>query len=139
MSSRPVHYVTAHGALHAFPDVTDHLDTVDWAEVTCPICLRLGSEPVAPDVEPAPAEPEPDFSDAERLGLAVVATLTEAQREAEQARAIAVRLEQELAEAVAICRDALGAWPETTWAADSMRKATLEDRLAKLTDPDGDA
>lgn len=85
------------------------------------------------------AEPEPDFSDAERLGLAVVATLTEAQREAEQARAIAVRLEQELAEAVAICRDALGAWPETTWAADSMRKATLEDRLAKLTDPDGDA
>lgn len=86
-----------------------------------------------PDAQP---EEPPVFTEAEELGLVVAGTLNRLTVERDRARAVAVRLEQDLDHIRELLESALAGWPETTWAADSHRKAILEDALTTATDPE---
>lgn len=66
-----------------------------------------------------------DLTEAERLGLVVGAAYGQALAERDQARAIAVHLEQENAHLRDLLAYAVQEWPDTTWAADSHAKDTL--------------
>lgn len=67
------------------------------------------------------------LNEAERLGLIVGATLGNALYERDQARRIAVTLEQENAALRKVLDETLAAWPTTTWAQD----AALKDRAVQ--------
>lgn len=77
------------------------------------------------DAQPLTQADVDALTEPERLGLMVAAAYGTALAERDQARDL-------LADALVLVDDLLAAWPESTWAADSFRKASLEDRRANL-------
>lgn len=72
------------------------------------------------------------LNEAERLGLVVGAAYGTALAERDQARALAVRLEQDLGYALEALEKAAAAWPETSWASDSQNKDRLVQAIQNL-------
>lgn len=142
-ADRIVHYMGPQGALHATLDVTDFPATADWRQVTCQVCLGQspmntyafpqrfmagvpGPLPEVPEDSYAPDAEPLDLSQAEQLGILVGSAYGTALAERDKARAIAVALEQDLAQAERVLLEAeelLAAavlrLDETTWAVDS--------------------
>lgn len=84
-----------------------------------------------------PPDPEePTFTEAEELGLVVVGVLTRLTKERDQARAMAARLEEDLARALQTLDQVVVAWPETSWAVDAHARDQAREVLAELRDPD---
>lgn len=104
----------------------------------CPDCHRLAAlGPPKSQAYPLIAVPE-DFSgtEAEAVGLAVAGAVAGLQRERDQAREMAMALEQDLHRALSTIRVLTDNWPESTWAADSLVEAQARETLAALEDPD---
>lgn len=95
-----------------------------------PLCPESPEGRMAQELEPE------EFTEAQSLGLVVASAMTQAHRERDQARELAVRLEQDLARALEALDATVAAWPETSWAQDSLAKEKAQEVLAELRDPD---
>ena len=76
------------------------------------------------------------LNEPERLGIVVAQAYGNALYERDQARAIAVALEQDLAKALRALRYAVEKWPETTWAQDTLVQENLKHVLDALESPE---